>query len=79
MLSLPVFEAAGSELIWHSYFLRAGVIHLGEEPTSGYRSLISMETQWFLADDSHPPTACRLSDSTITGNVYLLLLELQQA
>ena len=80
MLSLPVFEAAGSELIWHSYFLRAGVIHLGEEPTSGhYRSLISKETQWFLADDSHPPTACNLSDSTITGNVYLLLLELQQA
>ena len=80
MLSLPVFEAAGSDLIWHSYFLRAGVIHLGEEPTSGhYRSLISMETQWFLADDSHPPTACNLSDSTITGNVYLLLLELQQA
>ena len=79
-LSLPVFEAAGSDIAWHSFSLRAGVIHLGEEPTSGhYRSLISNASQWFLADDSRPPTACSLTDSLITGNAYLLLLELQQA
>ena len=79
-LSLPVFEAEGSALSWHSFLLRAGVIHLGEETTSGhYRSLIRTESQWFLADDSRPPTACNLNDPMITGNVYLLLLELQQA
>ena len=80
MLSLPAFEAEGSDLIWHSFILRAGVIHLGEEPTSGhYRSLIRTEIQWYLADDSRPPTACQLNDSMITGNIYLLLLERQQA
>ncbi|OLQ02824.1 hypothetical protein AK812_SmicGene14277 [Symbiodinium microadriaticum] len=79
-LSLPVFEAEGSALTWHSFILRAGVIHLGEETTSGhYRSLIRTEAQWFLADDSRPPTACNLNDPMITGNVYLLLLELQLA
>ena len=79
-LSLPVFEAEGSALTWHSFLLRAGVIHLGEETTSGhYRSLIRTEAQWFLADDSRPPAACNLNDPMITGNVYLLLLELQQA
>ena len=78
-LSLPVFEAEGSDLSWHSFGLRAGVIHTGEETTSGhYRSFIRTATQWFLADDSRPPTACNLNDPTITSNVYLLLLELQQ-
>ena len=80
MLSLPAFEGEGSVLTWHSFILRAGVIHLGEEPTSGhYRSLIRAEAQWYLADDSRPPTACQLNDSMITGNIYLLLLERQQA
>ncbi|OLP91680.1 LINE-1 retrotransposable element ORF2 protein [Symbiodinium microadriaticum] len=78
-LSLPVFEAEGSALSWHSFSLRARVIHIGEETTSGhYRSLIRTATQWFLADDSRPPTVCNLNDPMITGNVYLLLLELQQ-
>ena len=78
-LSLPVFEAEGSDLSWHSFGLRAGVTHIGEETTSGhYRSFIRTATQWFLADDSRPPTACNLNDPTITSNVYLLLLELQQ-
>ena len=80
MLSLPAFEGEGSVLTWQSFLLRAGVIHLGEEPTSGhYRSLIRAEAQWYLADDSRPPTACQLNDSAITGNIYLLLLERQQA
>ena len=79
-LSLPVFEAEGSVVTWHPFSLRAGVIHLGEVPTSGhYRSFVSNATQWFLADDSHPPAACSLTDPLITGNVYMLLLELQQA
>ena len=79
-LSLPVFEAEGSVVTWHPFSLRAGVIHLGEVPTSGhYRSFVSNATQWFLADDSHPPAACSLTDPLITGNVYMLLLEIQQA
>ena len=77
---LPAFEGEGSVLTRHPFLLQAGVIHLGKEPTSGhYRGLIRAEAQWYLADDSRPPTACQLNDSVIKGNIYLLLLERQQA
>ncbi|OLP82011.1 hypothetical protein AK812_SmicGene37389 [Symbiodinium microadriaticum] len=80
LLLIPAYEGVGSTMTWHSFRLRAGVVHLGEEPTSGhYRSLIRAEEQWYLADDSRPPTACQINDPLITGNCYLLLLERQQA
>ena len=79
LLLIPAYEGVGSTMTWHSFRLRAGVVHLGEEPTSGhYRSLIRAEEQWYLADDSRPPTACQINDPLITGNCYLLLLERQQ-
>ena len=72
-LLLPVYEGADSTLSWHPFRLRAGVVHLGAEPTSGhYRSFVRADAQWYLGDDSRPPSAL------ISGNCYLLLLEVSK-
>ena len=58
----PVFAGTGLRVEWHSYHIRALLMHRGERPSRGhFRTILFQGSDTWLADDGRVPATCKVT------------------